>query len=206
MWEIEYIDHTPVNNPSWILKIPLHLHLSCIVTCLNTCCPSSHHFGSNNKILVGIEWCSWVMSTSSLHTGYLDFLLMLFTSFRNLLWDRGHLELWYILFLPLLQCLPYLDKVVSIFFKVADQYRTIISRLEAHYIIDYPIVGGSSPLPQTFYGMKIRQFSRELRPFFWKNVRFWDLFTKISIAHLIIVLLLSCSAPLIRRLWYCVFP
>ena len=38
---------------------------------------------------------------------------------------------------------------------------TVIYQLEAHYIIEaHPIVGGSSQLPETFYRMKIGQFSR----------------------------------------------
>ena len=38
---------------------------------------------------------------------------------------------------------------------------TVIYQLEAH-----PVVRGSSQLPETFYGVKIGQFSRELQPFF----------------------------------------
>ncbi len=44
---------------------------------------------------------------------------------------------------------------------------TVIYQLEAHYIIEaHPIVRGSSQLPETFYGMKIGQFSRGLQPFY----------------------------------------
>ena len=66
---------------------------------------------------------------------------------------------------------------------------TVFSRLEAHYIIEAPppIARGSSQLPETFYGMKIRQFLREIWSFFWLNVTFQDLFTEISLACLIIV-------------------
>ena len=158
--------------PVIILKRPFDLHWSFIVIRLNTRCPSSPRFGLNNKILVGMEWCAWVMSTSSLHTGYLDFLLMLFTFSKPSLEQKTPRALTSTFcFCHCLQCLPYLDKVVSTFFKVADQYRTVISRLEAHYIIeDYPIVRGSSQLLQPLYGMKIRQFSRELWPFFGINV------------------------------------
>ena len=65
---------------------------------------------------------------------------------------------------------------------------TVFSRLEAHYIIEAPpIVRGSSQLPETFYRMKIGQFSRELWAFFWINVTFEELFKEISLARLIIV-------------------
>ncbi len=51
--------------------------------------------------------------------------------------------------------------------KKLDYKFTVIYRLEAHYIIEaHPLVRGSSRLPETFYEMKIGQFSRELQPFF----------------------------------------
>ena len=48
-----------------------------------------------------------------------------------------------------------------------------------------PVVRGTSQLPETFYRMKIGQFSRELWPFFWLDVTFQELFKEISVARLI---------------------